>query len=190
MKTAPFSRVVSTALALVSLVGMPAWASSLRGAASVSDRLAALESASGGRLGVAAVNTADDVWYTYRGGERFPFCSTFKVLLAGAVLRDAVSDAGTLARRIPYTKRDLVPYSPIRIRAGVPTDWQVADKTGTGDYGTTNDLAVLWPPGKSPIVLVVYFTQHDPHATPRNRVIAKAARLVAATLAGAMPARR
>ena len=38
-----------------------------------------------------------------------------------------------------------------RIRAGVPADWQVGDKTGTGDYGTANDIAVLWPPRRSPV---------------------------------------
>ncbi|MCV5532360.1 class A beta-lactamase, partial [Escherichia coli] len=28
------------------------------------------------------------------------------------------------------------------IRAGLPTSWTVGDKTGSGDYGTTNDIAV------------------------------------------------
>jgi beta-lactamase class A len=46
-----------------------------------------------------------------------------------------------------------------RIRAGVPAAWPVADKTGAGDYGTVNDIAVIWPPGKAPIVLAVYLTQ-------------------------------
>jgi beta-lactamase class A len=32
----------------------------------------------------------------------------------------------------------------LRIRASVPKDWIVADKTGTGEYGTTNDIAILW----------------------------------------------
>jgi beta-lactamase class A len=35
----------------------------------------------------------------------------------------------------------------------------VADKTGAGDYGTVNDIAVIWPPGRAPIVLAVYTTQ-------------------------------
>ncbi|MBO0879101.1 MAG: hypothetical protein J2P17_01710 [Mycobacterium sp.] len=26
--------------------------------------------------------------------------------------------------------------------------WQAGDKTGAGDYGTRNDLAVLWPPNR------------------------------------------
>lgn len=69
-----------------------------------------------------------------------------------------------------------------RIRAGVPADWIVADKTGTGSYGTTNDIGVLWPPGRAPIVVVLYFTQRDGAAKPRDDVIADAARIVAAHL--------
>ncbi|WP_231869654.1 class A beta-lactamase KPC-108 (plasmid) [Klebsiella pneumoniae subsp. pneumoniae] len=44
-----------------------------------------------------------------------------------------------------------------RIRAAVPADWAVGDKTGTcGVYGTANDYAVVWPTGRAPIVLAVY----------------------------------
>ena len=70
-----------------------------------------------------------------------------------------------------------------RIRAGVPQSWAVADKTGTGDYGTTNDMGMLWPPGKPPVVLVIYFTQPEPAAPARSDVVAAAARIVAETLA-------
>ena len=27
-----------------------------------------------------------------------------------------------------------------RIRAGIPADWLIGDKTGSGDYGTANDM--------------------------------------------------
>lgn len=37
------------------------------------------------------------------------------------------------------------------IRAGVPAGWAVGDKTGSGGYGTTNDIAVLWPPEGTPL---------------------------------------
>jgi beta-lactamase class A len=69
-----------------------------------------------------------------------------------------------------------------RIRAGVPAGWQVADKTGTGDYGTTNDLGLVWPPGKPPIVLAIYLTQADKAAAPRDDIVARAAAIVTATL--------
>jgi beta-lactamase class A len=69
-----------------------------------------------------------------------------------------------------------------KIRAGVPHDWKVADKTGSGSHGTTNTIAVMWPPAKerAPIVIAVYFTQSP---KLRNDVVAAAARAVVAALA-------
>lgn len=69
-----------------------------------------------------------------------------------------------------------------RIRAGVPAGWQVGDKTGTGDYGTTNDVGVLWPPARGPVVLTVYYTQARADAKAKDEVIASAARIVVAAL--------
>ena len=68
-----------------------------------------------------------------------------------------------------------------RLRAGLPTDWAVADKTGTGDHGTANDIAVTWAP-EGAIVVACYLTETDgvkPEA--RDAAIADVARLVAAT---------
>jgi beta-lactamase class A len=248
---------------------------------SAASQLKALEAASNGRLGVAALNTGDGAIVNYRADERFPFCSTFKVLLASAILTRSAHEDGLLDQRIRYTQSDLVNYSPVsekhvadgmtvaelcaaaiqysdnsaanllirllggppavtafarsigddefrldrmetelntaipaamarslqrlalgnalgarerdqlqawmrgnttgdaRIRAGVPRDWQVADKTGTGDYGTSNDVAVLWPPSKPPIVVVIYFTQREQDAKARSDVLASAAKIVA-----------
>ena len=61
------------------------------------------------------------------------------------------------------------------IRAGVPADWVVGDKTGNGDYGTRNDIAVLWPPRRAPIVLAVMSTRHGHDDTYDNALIAQAA---------------
>ena len=69
-----------------------------------------------------------------------------------------------------------------RIRAGVPAGWRVGDKTGTGDYGSTNDIAVLWPPQRAPVTLAIYLTGTAPDAKPRNEIVAQAARVVAGWL--------
>ncbi|GAU03580.1 PEN family class A beta-lactamase, Bcc-type [Burkholderia stabilis] len=69
-----------------------------------------------------------------------------------------------------------------RIRAGVPAGWTVGDKTGTGDYGTTNDAGVVWSPSRAPIVLVVYYTQAHADARPKEDVIADVARVVVEAL--------
>jgi beta-lactamase class A len=258
------------------------------------DRLAKLESTSGGRLGVAALNIANGARIDYRSDERFPMCSTFKVMTASAILKQSNKDNDMLSRRIVFSKEELVTYSPItekhvgsgmtvsdlcaaalrysdntaanqlvklsggpssvtafarsiddrefrldrwepelnaaipgdardtstpaamarslhrlalgdaleagararliewmrgnttgaaKIRAGVPSGWLVADKTGVGDYGTTNDIAVIEPPERAPIILAVYFTQREKSAPTRNDVIAATTRIVVETFA-------
>ena len=249
-------------------------------------RLVQLEAASGGRLGVAALNTADGRQLLHRADERFPFCSTFKMMLSAAVL---AREPSLLEQRLRYDKGELVDHSPItekhvdggmtvaelcaatiqtsdntaanllirelggpeavtdyarsigdrqfrldrweptlnsaipgdprdtttpaammaslhaltvgqalpaakrqiltdwlignttgatRIRAGVPSTWRVGDKTGAGDYGTVNDIAILWPPGKAPIVLAVYLTQPGKDDKFRPEILGKAAKIV------------
>ncbi|WP_175968898.1 PEN family class A beta-lactamase, Bcc-type [Burkholderia sp. BCC0322] len=65
-----------------------------------------------------------------------------------------------------------------RLRAGVPAGWTVGDKTGTGDYGTTNDAGVVWSPSGAPIALAVYYTQARADARAKDDVIASVARIV------------
>lgn len=66
------------------------------------------------------------------------------------------------------------------IRAGVPNNWIVGDKTGRCDYGSTNDIAVIWPDkDKVPLILVTYFTQpNDKDAKAHPDVLAAAARIM------------
>ncbi|RAO34751.1 Beta-lactamase [Micromonospora noduli] len=68
------------------------------------------------------------------------------------------------------------------VRAGVPAGWVVGDKTGTGGYGTRNDIAVIWPPDRAPIVLAVLSSRDRKDATPDDAVIAQATRVVVAQL--------
>jgi beta-lactamase class A len=46
-----------------------------------------------------------------------------------------------------------------RIRAGIPKSWKAGDKTGTGANGAVNDLAILWPPGRKPILIAIYLSE-------------------------------
>lgn len=66
-----------------------------------------------------------------------------------------------------------------RLRAGLPRDWRVADKTGGGDNGQTNDIAVLWPTGRGPIIATVYFGFSAAPDEARNAVIADVGRMIA-----------
>ncbi len=69
------------------------------------------------------------------------------------------------------------------IRAGVPNDWRVGDKTGNGGGGATNDIAILWPPRKAPILIAIYSLGSSASADARTGAIAAAARAIVAELA-------
>ena len=70
-----------------------------------------------------------------------------------------------------------------RLRAGLPADWRVAEKTGSGSYGTTNDAGIAWPPGRGPVVLAVLATKPaDAQAPADEPLLAKTARIVSAAL--------
>jgi beta-lactamase class A len=283
---------------LIALAAGPVIGARAQPASSVSVNLAArerfekLEASSGGRLGVAALNTADGSYVGYRESERFPMCSTFKLLVVALVLKRSMAERSLLDERVRYGDADLVANSPVtkrragegmtigelcaaalqhsdntaanllltavggpevlnqfalsigdewfdllrgepevnasvpgdmrdtttprammldvqkllladdvlgpqqreqlkawmlgnatgaaRIRAAVPgSGWLVADKTGSGDYGTANDVAVVYPPSAAPFVIAVYFTGVMPKQTlPRDEVVAEAARIV------------
>ncbi len=70
-----------------------------------------------------------------------------------------------------------------RIRAGAPKGWVVGDKTGTGSYGVTNDVAILWPPHCAPIVMAVYIHGRPKDAPNREDVVTETAHLVLMALA-------
>jgi beta-lactamase class A len=256
--------------------------------------LAEIESRSGGRLGVAFLDTGTGKRFGYREDELFPMCSTFKVLAAGAVLAQVDAGQAGLRQRIRFSATDLVENSPItkdradgdgmmlselcaaaidysdntagnmllrqiggpagltrfarslgdpvtrldrietelnesrpgdprdtttpaamlanleklalgaalckasrdqliawlranttggtRIRAGLPSGWSTGDKTGSGERGSTNDIAVIWPLGRKPALVTAYLTATSASADIRNEAIASVGRLVAEAL--------
>lgn len=70
----------------------------------------------------------------------------------------------------------------VRLRAGLPKDWLVGDKTGTnGDKaGNANDIAVLWPANRAPILVTAYCEIPEIAAGERNAIIAEIGRIAAA----------
>jgi beta-lactamase class A len=247
-----------------------------------------LELRSGGRLGVCLLDTKTGVLLHHRGDERFPVCSTFKVLASAAVLKCMGPKLDGLEQRIRFEASDIVENSPVtrehvgeggislreicdaaitrsdntagnlllnaiggtagltgfarilgdevtrldriepdlneatpgdprytttpnamasnfkslllgdvllpaardqltkwlienktgdaRLRAGLPQVWRAGDKTGAGDHGTTNDVAILWPPGRPPLIVAVYLTGAALDPNGRNEVIAAVGR--------------
>lgn len=68
-----------------------------------------------------------------------------------------------------------------RLRAGLPAGWRVGDKTGAGERGSDNDVAILWPPNRAPILVAAYLTQTPLPFERTNVVHASLARLIAAS---------
>lgn len=69
------------------------------------------------------------------------------------------------------------------IRAGVPENWEVADKTGAAAYGTRNDVAVVRRADAAPIVLVIMSSKDEQDAEYDDDLVADAARVVVSTMA-------
>ncbi len=73
-----------------------------------------------------------------------------------------------------------------RLRAGLPADWIVGDKTGTGRHKSMpnkhNDIAICWPPGRAePIIVTAYYDAPGHFEKIRaedDAVLAKVGRLV------------
>jgi beta-lactamase class A len=260
---------------------------------SANDRIAAIEAREGGRLGVAVLDTASGLSLAHRADERFPMCSTFKLLAAAAVLAEVDAGSERLDRKLAYGPADLLEYAPVtkahvaegamtlgdlcaaaidwsdntaanlvlqviggpagftqfarkigdsvtrldrneptlntalvgderdtttplamardmqsvllgvalseasrrqlanwliddkvgdkRIRAGLPPTWRAGDKTGSGDNGTTNTMAILWPPDRAPILAAVYYTGSSGSADARNAVHKEIGAIIAQT---------
>jgi beta-lactamase class A len=70
-----------------------------------------------------------------------------------------------------------------RLRAGMPQDWPVGDKTGTGDNGAVNDVAIIWPPDRAPILVAAFMSGSPASEEAHNAAHAKLGRIVAAAFA-------
>jgi beta-lactamase class A len=64
-----------------------------------------------------------------------------------------------------------------RFRRPLPAGWTLADKTGSGERGTANDVGVAWSPEGAPLVLAAYTRQRDPGRASDSRPLAALADL-------------
>ena len=70
------------------------------------------------------------------------------------------------------------PTGTDRIKAGVPAGWRVAHKTGTGGYGPTNDIGLVYPPTGKPVIVTAYYHATGTSSSAANdAVIAEATRM-------------
>lgn len=63
------------------------------------------------------------------------------------------------------------------LKAGLPSDWVIADKTGAAS-NTNNDIALITPPGRQPILVAAYYTNDGINSRTRKEVLAKVGRIV------------
>ncbi|MFI6373798.1 class A beta-lactamase [Streptomyces sp. NPDC050546] len=101
----------------------------------------------------------------------------FRALLLGTAL-----PAGERALLTDWLSRNATEVGARRIRAGLPKGWEVADKTGTGNYGRANDIAIVRPPRTDPLVLAVMTDRPGYTAEPSDALIAEATRRTVAAL--------
>lgn len=66
-----------------------------------------------------------------------------------------------------------------RLRAGLPVDWIVGDKTGSCARGAVNDVAIAWPPGRAPVLVAVYLSEGDAQLADLEAAHADVARMIA-----------
>ncbi|WP_433580578.1 class A beta-lactamase [Nocardia brasiliensis] len=98
------------------------------------------------------------------------------------VLGDALPDDKRAFLR-DLLERNATGAGALRVRAGVPQGWKVADKTGTGDYGTLNDIAIVWPPDRAPLVVSLMSSKATADAEYDQALLAEAAAYVVSALA-------
>jgi len=97
----------------------------------------------GGRLGAAMLDTGTGRLLSWRGDERFPMASTFKLMLAGWMLERVDRGQESLGQRVRYEKATLVPYSPVTERhvgAGGITVAELCEATVTLSDNTAANL--------------------------------------------------
>jgi len=98
------------AVCTLALLGTPL---GLRARSGTHGELLAMETQVGGRIGLAALDTGTGKRLSYRGEERFAMCSTFKWMLAAAVLARRDHGGDDLERRLNFGAGDLLPHSPV-----------------------------------------------------------------------------
>jgi len=118
---------------------VPAMAPGAAAIAAAGD-FAALEKASGGRLGVTLLDAATGRRIGHRQDERFPMCSTFKCVLAATVLDKAAGGAFSLDQRLPIRAGDLAEHAPTT-RRHVGKDLTVRDLCRTTMVTSDNPAA-------------------------------------------------
>jgi beta-lactamase class A len=104
-----FAIGVGASLALIATPRPPAAGTPFEG---LGETFRGIERRTGGRLGVAVLDPKTGDTAGHRADERFPMCSTFKLLAAAALLARVDAGVETLDRAVAVRAEDIVAYSP------------------------------------------------------------------------------
>lgn len=108
------------------------------------DKFTALEARHGGRLGVAALDTSTGNRVAHRSAERFPMCSTFKLLAVAGVLHNVDTGSERLDRWVQYGPADLLEHAPVTSRFVARGGMTVSDLCGAAiEYGDNTAANLL-----------------------------------------------
>jgi beta-lactamase class A len=114
-----------------------------------------------------------------------PRDTTSPAAMLGLMQRLLIGDALTSASRTLLTDwLKACKTGDSRLRAGLPSGWIVGDKTGTGNHGSTNDIAIAWPPGRAPVLIAAYYTESKSQQATRDYVLAEVARIIGRQIGG------
>lgn len=131
--------------------------------------LQALERDLGGRVGVYAQDDLGRV-LAHRADERFPMCSTFKWLLAAAVLTEVDEGRLSLQALVPYREADLLDYAPTtreHLGDGALSIEALCEAAVTLSDNTAANL--LLPQVGGPAGLTAFLRKHDDTLTRLDR---------------------
>ncbi|MDS1135888.1 class A beta-lactamase [Nitratireductor indicus] len=70
------------------------------------------------------------------------------------------------------------------LRAGVPKDWKVGDRTGAGGHATRGITAIMWPPKRKPLIATIFVTETRRSMEDRDAAIAEIGRFLSGALEG------
>jgi beta-lactamase class A len=65
-----------------------------------------------------------------------------------------------------------------RLRAGLPKDWKVADKTGNSGKDAAGDIAVVWPRPEQPVLIAAYVQGGSPSGPQFTTLFSEIGRIV------------
>lgn len=64
-----------------------------------------------------------------------------------------------------------------RLKAGLPADWRIGDKTGS-NRSDANDVGIVWPPGRPPLLVAAYLSDSPAEPAAREACLADVGRLL------------